>query len=150
MSSGGTDAGLAWLRWLHQVGTGGVAGGGAPTAARVVPDPERPWMMPSNGGSAPTDTQQFFPAFGGAPPFLPAFGGAVAVATGRGWPDWWPGAATAALGTDWLNGDRDETPTRVEEVANRVAATHRKRGRAASKPPIPASPTDVNIGLTQD
>jgi hypothetical protein len=53
MSSGGADADLAWLRRLHQAG----AGGGAPTAARAVPDPERLWMMPVNGGSAPTGTQ---------------------------------------------------------------------------------------------
>jgi hypothetical protein len=81
---------------------------------------------------------------------LPAFGGAAAIATGGGWPDWWPGAAIAALGTNWLNSDRDETPARVEEVADRVAATRRKRGRAESKPPIPAAATDVDIDLTQD
>jgi hypothetical protein len=156
-SSGGADADLAWLRWLHQAGAGGVAGGSAPTSAggepttmRAVLDPERPWMMPGNGGSAPTGTQQFFSAFGGAPPFLPAFGGAAAAATGGGWPDWWHGAVTAALGTNCLNGDHDETSARVEEVADRVAATRRKRGRAPSKPPIPAAPTDVDIDLTQD
>jgi hypothetical protein len=152
-SSGGADADLAWLRRLHQAGAGGSAPTstcGEPTAVRAVPDPERPLMIPGNGGSAPTGTQQFFPAFGGAPPFLPVFGGAAAVTTGGGWPDWWPRAATAALGTNWLNGDHDETPACVEEVADRVAATRRKHGRAASKPPIPAAPTDVDIELTQD
>jgi hypothetical protein len=156
-SSGGADANLAWLRRLHQAGAGGVAGGsaptstcGEPTAVRAVPDPERPLMIPGNGGSAPTGTQQFFPAFGGASPFLPVFGGAAAVTTGGGWLDWWPRAATAALGTNWLNGDHNETPARIEEVADRVAATHRKHGRAASKPPIPVAPTDVDIELTQD
>jgi hypothetical protein len=43
----------------------------------------------------------------------------------------------------------DQTDDRVEEVPDQVTTARRKRGRAASKAPVPATAA-VDIDLTQD
>jgi hypothetical protein len=96
-----------------------------------------------------------------AQPFIAGLGAPTTFTGGAGWPDWWTGAAKAALGPNWLHDDPlsggpsamrtelDQTDDRVEEVPDQVTTARRKRGRAASKAPVPATAA-VDIDLTQD
>jgi len=91
------------------------------------------------------------PSGGGAGPF------AAAAATGE-WPDWWRASAVAAeaLGPDWLGwlGPEAGATGGIEEEVPIVANPSRRRGGRggrggrAPRPPQRATPTDVDVDLT--
>nr|XP_034571003.1 elastin-like [Setaria viridis] len=128
--------------------------GGAATAAGQ-PPAQQPGIPAAAGLAA------------GAWPGIPS--AAMPASTGMpgGWPEWWAGAAAAALGPDWLRadpqlasqetasqevgGNDERLPVRVTSGPVRSSST-RRRGTRAPRPPPAArtatAPASVDVDLT--
>ncbi|XP_022683929.1 elastin-like [Setaria italica] len=139
--------------------------GGAATAAGQ-PPAQQPAIPAAAGLAAGA-----WPGIPGAWPGVPSAGPSASQASGipnaampGGWPEWWAGAAAAALGPDWLRADpQQETasqevggnderlPVRVTSGPVRSSST-RRRGTRAPRPPPAArtatAPASVDVDLT--
>ncbi|CAL5050850.1 unnamed protein product [Urochloa decumbens] len=139
--------GGAWPGAPGAAPPGGVVEGGSPLGLAAG---SWPGVQAAAGMTAP----------GWPGPMMP---GASSMPAQGGWPDWWAGAATAALGPDWLraepgtSGASPQSPAANETSARGVSApvrgaSTRRRGGHTPRPPRPAAtatpPPPVDVDLT--
>ncbi|XP_034580950.1 uncharacterized protein [Setaria viridis] len=128
--------------------------GGAATAAGQ-PPAQQPAIPAAAGLAAGA-----WPGIPGAWPGVPSAAMPASTSTPGGWPEWWAGAAAAALGPDWLRADpqlaSQETASQEvggndERLPVRGSST-RRRGTRAPRPPPAArtatAPASVDVDLT--